>query len=87
MSPLKLKKLPDRETSKITFTASADMRQLLQTYAELYSKEYGKREAVTDLIPFILEAFINSDRQYRHAASRNIETMSDRNEKRKDPIS
>ncbi|WP_136661370.1 DUF2274 domain-containing protein, partial [Nitratireductor sp. XY-223] len=33
MSPLKLKKLPNRETAKITFTASADLQQMLEAYA------------------------------------------------------
>ncbi|MDA4848587.1 DUF2274 domain-containing protein [Hoeflea poritis] len=69
MSPLKLKKLPNRETAKITFTASADLQQMLAAYANLYEAEYGEREAITDLIPYMLETFVGSDRQFRTAKS------------------
>ena len=67
MSPLKLKKLPNREKAKITFTASADLQQMLEAYAELYEAEYGEREAIADLIPYMLEAFVGSDPQFRKA--------------------
>ncbi|WP_419906505.1 DUF2274 domain-containing protein [Hoeflea sp.] len=65
MSPLKLKKLPNRETAKITFTASADLQQMLEAYASLYEAEYGERETIIDLIPYMLETFIDSDRNFR----------------------
>jgi hypothetical protein len=67
MSPLKLQKLPDRETAKITFTVSMKLRRSLEAYAELYNREYGIQEAVADLIPHMLEAFINSDRVFRQS--------------------
>ena len=67
MSPLKLKKLPNRETAKITFTASADLQQMLEAYAKLYEAEHGERESTTTLIPYMLETFIGSDRQFRKA--------------------
>ena len=69
MSPLKLKKLPNRETAKITFTASADLQQMLEAYAKLYEAEYGEREAITDLIPYMLKTFVGSDRQFNKAMS------------------
>ncbi len=65
MAPLKLGKLPDREVTKITFTASAELRALLADYAAAYEKEYGRREALTDLIPHMLEAFIKGDRGFK----------------------
>ncbi|WP_339635748.1 DUF2274 domain-containing protein [uncultured Sneathiella sp.] len=65
MAPLKLGKLPDRETTKITFNASAELRALLADYAAAYEKEYGRREALTDLIPHILTAFIKGDRGFK----------------------
>lgn len=72
MSPLKLKKLPNRETAKITFTASVDLRQMLEAYAKLYEVEYGEREAIADLIPYILEAYVSSDRQFRKATGQSF---------------
>ncbi len=65
MSPIKLNKLPIRETTKITFTASAELNTLLSSYAKAYAEEYGQTETVPDLIPHMLEAFINSDRGFK----------------------
>ncbi len=65
MSPLKLGKLPDRETVKITFAASKELNRLLEAYAEAYEAEYGQKESVPDLIPHMLEAFIKADRGFR----------------------
>ena len=65
MSPLKLGKLPDRETVKITFAASTELNRLLEVYAQAYESEYGQRETVSDLIPHMLEAFIKTDRGFR----------------------
>jgi len=67
MSPLKLPKLPDRETAKLSFVASADLKRQLEEYAALYAKEYGRKEALADLIPFMLEAFLASDREFQKA--------------------
>lgn len=58
---LKLDKLPDREAVKITFTADADLKSALNDYAEIYRRAYGQKESVADLIPFMLEAFMNAD--------------------------
>ena len=35
---LKLDKLPDRESVKITFSANADLKAALNDYAEIYRK-------------------------------------------------
>lgn len=65
MAPLKLGKLPDRKTTKITFTASADLNALLTDYADAYEQEYGQHEALAGLIPHMLEAFIKADRGFK----------------------
>ena len=64
---LKLDKLPDREAVKITFTADADLKAALGDYAEIYRRAYGQKESVADLIPFMLEAFINADPGFKRA--------------------
>ena len=66
MAALKLSKLPDRETTKITFTANAELVTFLNEYAEAYEREYGRTEAIANLIPPMLEAFIRSDRGFRN---------------------
>jgi len=64
---LKLDKLPDRESVKITFTADAELKAALGDYAEIYRRSYGQKESVADLIPFMLEAFINADPGFKRA--------------------
>lgn len=68
MAPLKLGKLPDRETTKITFTASAELTALLAEYAVAYEREYGTKETTVDLIPHMIEAFIRSDRGFKNGS-------------------
>ncbi len=67
MPELKLAKLPDRTPTKITFTASAELNHGLGRYAEMYRAAYGEAEPVAELIPFMLEAFLESDREFAKA--------------------
>ena len=67
MSELKLGKLPDRTPVKITITVSPDLNQALRDYAEVYRTTYGEAETVADLIPFMLGAFLESDRGFAKA--------------------
>jgi hypothetical protein len=67
MSELKLGKLPDRTPVKITITVSADLNQALREYAAIYRTTYGESESVADLIPFMLGAFLESDRGFAKA--------------------
>ena len=64
---LKLNKLPNREIAKITFTANAELKSVLQDYAEVYRQTYGGKETVADLIPFILDSFISTDHGFKRA--------------------
>lgn len=64
---LKLAKLPDRTPAKITITVNADLNQALRDYAALYRATYGEAETVAELIPFMLEAFLDSDRAFARA--------------------
>ena len=67
MSELKLGKLPNRKPVKITITVSADLNQALREYAAIYRTTYGESESVADLIPFMLGAFLESDRGFAKA--------------------
>ena len=64
MPELKLAKLPDRKPVKIAITVSPNLNQRLGAYAEAYKGAYGAEERVSDLIPFILEQFLDGDRQF-----------------------
>lgn len=64
---LRLDRLPDREAVKITFTASPELKAALNDYAEAYRRTYGRKEGLADLIPFMLEAFMNGDAGFKRA--------------------
>lgn len=64
---LKLPKLPDRTPVKLTITINPELHQQLQSYAALYRDTYGTPEPVADLIPYMLDAFLYSDRGYAKA--------------------
>lgn len=64
MTDMKLPKLPDRTPVKITFTASPSLAKSLATFAEYYTEVYGQAESVHELVPYALEAFLESDRGF-----------------------
>ena len=64
---LKLEKLPDRKPSKITFTAGPALKAGLEAYAKVYLERYGEKESVAELIPFMLDAFMKADPDFRRA--------------------
>ena len=76
MPELKLGKLPDRTPVKISFAASPELNQALQDYASVYRATYGQTEAVAELIPFMLEAFLDGDRGFVKARKDGIEEPS-----------
>lgn len=67
MTDLKIGKLPDRTPVKIAITVSPDLNQALRDYAAIYRTTYGEAESVADLIPFMLGAFLESDRGFAKA--------------------
>lgn len=84
MTDLKLAKLPDRSPVKITITVRPDLNGALQTYAELYRESYGEEETVAELIPYILQTFLDSDRELaRTLREKGAEGEGDRSRQRR----
>jgi len=67
MSALRLAKLPDRNPVKLTIALAPDLHRALGDYAEIYSRTYGEREPLAELIPHMLTAFLASDRGFAKA--------------------
>lgn len=65
MADLKLPKLPDRTPVKITISVLPDVSEALNAYADAYEATYGRRESVSDLIPFMLDSFLANDRAFK----------------------
>jgi hypothetical protein len=64
MADLKLARLPERTPVKLTIMISPDLAEQLTAYAEVYEATYSKRETIADLVPFMLVAFLASDREF-----------------------
>lgn len=65
MSELKLARLPDRKPVKIAINVSPNLNKKLDAYADAYKGAYGDEEKVSDLIPFMLEQFLDGDRLFK----------------------
>ncbi|KQZ76567.1 transposase [Sphingopyxis sp. Root214] len=64
MNEIRLPKLPDRTTVKLTIAVSPDLKSALDAYAKFYTATYQEEEAVVDLIPAMLTQFLSSDRGF-----------------------
>ncbi len=69
MPELKLAKLPDRTPVKLAITVTPDLHLMLHQYAALYAEAYGREESVTELVPAMLAAFLESDRSFIRSRS------------------
>lgn len=67
MTELKLARLPNRTPVRITITLPPELNLALRQYAEIYRATYGQAESVAELIPFMLGAFLDSDRVFAKA--------------------
>lgn len=70
MSALRLPRLPDRSPVKLTITLPPDLHRHLSTYADLYREQYGEAESITELIPFMLRLFLETDKAFVRARTR-----------------
>ncbi len=64
---LKLQPLPDRVPVKLTVTLSPDLKKALDDYARLYARTYGADEPVAELVPFMIEGFLQGDHAFKKA--------------------
>ncbi len=67
MTELKLGKLPERTPVKIAIIVTPDLHNLLNDYAAAYLAQYGASEKVADLIPHMLQAYLDSDKAFVRA--------------------
>ena len=66
---MKLAKLPDRTPVKMSVVLTPGLAQRLKEYADFYAETYGNREEVAELIPFMLEAFLERDKAFKRMKS------------------
>lgn len=70
MPDLRLPRIPDRTPVKLTISLPPDLHRALAAYAELYKEAYGREEPVSELIPAMLTAFLESDRAFTRARAK-----------------
>ncbi|QOZ10408.1 DUF2274 domain-containing protein [Bradyrhizobium sp. CCBAU 51765] len=62
---MKFAKLLDRKPVKINVVLTSGLAQKLREYAAFYAETYGNKEEVAELVPFMLEAYLDSDAEFR----------------------
>jgi len=67
MGNLKLPRLPERTPVKFTIAVSPELAAQLAAYADAYEAAYSQRESVSDLIPYMLSGYLESDRGFAKA--------------------
>lgn len=64
---LRLSRLPDRTPIKLSIAILPELSQRLEAYATHYAAAYGAAEPVIELVPAMLTAFLDSDRDFVRA--------------------
>ena len=80
MTELKIGRLPDRTPVKLSIAIPPPLHALLEDYATVYAATYGTQETIAELVPAMLQAFLESDRTFmrrRRTASRTRGTVTD----------
>lgn len=67
MTDLKLPRLPDRAHVKRTVSLPPEIDAKLCDYAAVYEAAYGQSEPVEELIPYMLERFLDADPFFKKA--------------------
>jgi hypothetical protein len=67
MPDIKLAKLPDRTPVKISISVLPALNGALEAYAAFYNEAYGQSETVAELIPYMLQNFLDGDRGFAKA--------------------
>jgi hypothetical protein len=62
--------LPDRTPVKLVISVSPDLHAALSAYAALYAETYSREEPLTELVPAMLRAFLESDRGFTRSRVR-----------------
>ena len=71
MAQLKLAKLPDRNPVKLTISILPELHRRLEAYTAQYVAAYGTSEPLTELVPAMLAAFLDSDRTFARSERAN----------------
>ncbi|NKB53759.1 MAG: DUF2274 domain-containing protein [Rhizobiaceae bacterium] len=74
---LKLSKLPKRTPVKITAIFPPEIHEALTDYARIYEQDYGVKEKVEDLVPYIIASFLDTDSGFKKARRQLVTAASE----------
>ncbi|MBY8821085.1 DUF2274 domain-containing protein [Sphingomonas colocasiae] len=69
MAGIRLARLPNRTPVKLTIAILPELATALDAYAAHYAETYGETVSVNELVPAMLEAFLEGDRSFKKARS------------------
>jgi hypothetical protein len=64
MVAIRLGRIPDRTPVRIAIAVPPELAQALNDYSDFYAANYGRTEPLGELIPAMLAAFLESDREF-----------------------
>ena len=64
MPDIRLPRIPDRKPVKLVVQILPELESALNDYAAAYENAYGKKESIADLVPHMLDCFLDSDRGF-----------------------
>lgn len=64
---IKLGKLPNTTSTKITISLPSALKDQLDRYAQLHSQTWGQKVDGATLIPHILAQFLDGDREFQRS--------------------
>ncbi|MEO8455584.1 MAG: DUF2274 domain-containing protein [Sphingomicrobium sp.] len=67
MGGIKLGRIPDRTPVRITISVPPELGQTLNDYSDFYAQSYGVAEPLSELIPAMLQSFVDGDHAFRRA--------------------
>lgn len=70
MASLKLARIADRTPVKLSIALLPALHDALVDYGKLYAADYGQTEPVAELVPAMLAAFLESDREFLRRRSK-----------------
>lgn len=71
---MKLGKLPNRTPTKVTSTFPPEVYETLVDYGDYYAVTYGDNEKLEELVPYIVNAFLESDASFKKARKQAVTT-------------
>jgi hypothetical protein len=69
-SRLRVGRIDRAAPTRLSIVLSAELKARLERYAELHAQTWGDAVNVAELIPHMLQAFIDSDKAFRNAVKR-----------------